>query len=337
MRRRFILGGGLLLGVVLLLAACSDRGGDASEPCVAVGESGTCAVDGYPDRPYLAFVPTGYDGGPVPVVVELHGGGGKADPTSTCPRGDVDDPLCLHGVGEAEGFVTVYPNGYSPRSLLALRTWNAGGGVGGWNCSSGKSCENGIDDVAYLDAVLGDLSRRLNVDSSRVYVTGLSNGAAMSHRLACERSDVFAAIVAVAGSNQYSTGADCSPSRPVPVMQIHGTDDPCWTFDTSGRACLTSQDLKLGAVESAEVWARTNGCGSGTDGPIVDDQPDRTAVQRRTWSRCDGGVEVVVLSVIGGGHTWPNGDPGLGRIAGEISTEIDSSTVWRFMKQWSIG
>jgi polyhydroxybutyrate depolymerase len=174
------------------------------------------------------------------------------------------------------------------------------------------------------------------VDASRITVTGHSNGAAMSHRLACERADVFAAIVANSGSNQYSTGAPCEPARPISVMQIHGTDDPCWTYETSGRACLTSQDLKLGAVESVEGWAATDGCSTKDEGAVIDNEPDKTAIQSTTWSGCDGGTEVVLLTVIGGGHTWPNGDPGLGRVVGEISTEIDSGTIWEFLSRWSL-
>lgn len=312
--------------------------GDAEAACTKAGESGTCEVDGYPERPYVAFLPSSFDGiTALPVVLELHGGGGKVAPHSTCPGGDESHTLCLHGVGETEGFITVHPNGTGFRPLRQLRTWNAGGGLDGWNCASGKACEQGIDDLSYIDAVLDDLGSWTEVDETRIYVTDLSNGAAMSHRLACERSDVFAAVVAVAGSNQFATSAPCEPERPVPVMQIHGTDDPCWTFETSSRACLGSTGRISGALESVEGWARINGCTDFVEEPISDVKPDATAVQTAIWSACDGGVEVSLLTVHGGGHTWPNGDPGLGRVVGEISTEIDSSTIWEFMSQWTLG
>ncbi len=202
----------------------------SAAPCAEQGESHSCELTGYPDRPYDVFVPTSYDPGkPIPVVVAFHGGGGTSRNavTMSCPGGDVDDAECLHAIGEQEGFVTVYPNGTGFPPVRRLRTWNAGGGADGWNCTSGKACANDVDDLAYVDRLLEGLSSWLNVDRTRVYATGLSNGAALSHRLACERAETFAAIAAVAGSNQFSTAAPCEPERPIAVLQVHGTEDPC--------------------------------------------------------------------------------------------------------------
>jgi polyhydroxybutyrate depolymerase len=250
--------------------------------------------------------------------------------------GDELDPLCLHGVGETEGFVTAYATGHGRPRLAGLRTWNAGGGNDGWYCSSGKACDDNSDDVGYLDTVLEDLESWLEIDTSRVYVTGLSNGAAMSHRLACERADTYAAIVAVAGSNQFATSAPCEPERPVPVMQIHGDAEPCWRFATSDTACLESEGRRLGARDSVQTWVGANRCESSAVGPVIDEAPDDTSVQSTTWTGCSDGVEVVLLTVIGGGHTWPSGDPSLGRRVGAISGEIDSATVWEFLSRWSL-
>jgi polyhydroxybutyrate depolymerase len=79
--------------------------------------------------------------------------------------------------------------------------------------------------------MLDHLVAWLNIDTGRVYFTGLSNGGAMSHRIACELSDRVTAIAAVGGANQFSTAAPCDPQLPVAVMQIHGTEDPCWTYE----------------------------------------------------------------------------------------------------------
>jgi polyhydroxybutyrate depolymerase len=327
---------GLGLLLLLILSGCA-RDDASGEGCAKAGGSGTCEVDGFGDRPYVVFLPSSFDPAEqIPVVLGLHGGGGRAAPHLTCPGGDESDPLCLHGVGESEGFITVYPNGTGFRPLRGIRTWNAGGGADGWNCSSGKACEQAVDDLGYIDAVLADLSRSATLDTNRIYATGLSNGAAMSHRLACERSDVFAAVVAVAGSNQFATAAQCEPSRPISVMQIHGTADPCWEYETSDRACLGSNGRKMGALESSEGWAEINGCTDHVEGLITDAEPDATSVQVATWSACEGRVEVSLLTVHGGGHTWPNGDPGLDRLVGEVSTEIDSSTIWEFMSRWTL-
>jgi polyhydroxybutyrate depolymerase len=256
----------------------------------------------------------------------------------SCPGGDADDPGCLHGVGERAGFVTVYPNGTGFPPLPRLRTWNAGGGTDGWNCASGKACERDVDDLAYVDRLIEDLSAWLNIDRSRVYATGLSNGAAFSHRLGCQRAGTFAAIAAVAGSNQFSTGEPCTPGRPVPVLQVHGTDDPCWSYETSDARCIGSGGDKLGALESVTGWAERNDC---TGSPEVEELPDlqddgtRTVATR--WSNCADDVEVLLLTVQGGGHTWPNGSPALSvERVGRVTGDWGSEELWAFLSRFTL-
>src|SRR5207245_11747467 len=85
---------------------------------------------------------------------------------------------------------------------------------------------------SYFRALLDDLSQTVNVDASKVYATGMSNGSAMVHRLACELADRIAAIAPVAGGNQLSAVSSCNPPRPVPVIEFHGTADPAWPYGT---------------------------------------------------------------------------------------------------------
>src|SRR5690606_6342607 len=84
------------------------------------------------------------------------------------------------------------------------------------------------DDVGFLKAVIADLGRRLRIDASRVYATGMSNGGMMAYRLACEASDVFRGIAAVAGTDNTR---NCRPARPVPVLHIHARDDDRVLFE----------------------------------------------------------------------------------------------------------
>lgn len=308
--------------------------------CVSPGESGSCDLDGYPDRPYEVFVPDSYEPGTaMSLVMAFHGGGGSSrnGATMSCPDGDVNDAGCLHGIGDKEGFVTVYPNGSGFLPLKRLRTWNAGGGSDGWNCASGKACTNDIDDLSYVDSLLEDLGSWLNIDQSRIYATGLSNGAALSHRLACQRAGTFAAIAAVAGSNQFATGATCDPVEPVAVLQVHGTEDPCWSYETTDARCIGSGGEKLGAVESMTGWVDVLGC---SEEPIESDLPDDAQDGMRTvstrWTGCDGGTDVLLLTVIGGGHTWPSGSPGLSeRRVGPITLDWGSELLWDFLSQYT--
>jgi polyhydroxybutyrate depolymerase len=311
-----------------------------AQPCDGDGTWGQCSVEGYDDRPYEFFVPSSYrQQTPIPVVVQLHGGGGQAGGAipRTCQDGDTDSPACLHNIAEREHFVVVYPNGSGFGLLPNVRTWNGGGGVDGYNCTSGKACRRGVDDIAYLSAVLDNLESWLHVDKSQVYFTGASNGAAMAHRVACEMSDRVAAIAAVAGTNQFAATADCNPTSPLSVMQIHGTDDPCWVYETADAGC--SEDgggLRLGVAESTSAWVQRLGCNPEPEvEQLPDPNDDGATTTRTTWSGCSGGTEVQLMTVNGGGHTWPSGQPGVNvQIVGTVTTDWDSNLIWEFLSRF---
>ncbi len=227
-----------------------------------------------------------------------------------------------------------YPNGTGFFPLPNIKTWNAGGG-GDFNCASGRACEEKVDDIAYFNAMLDDLSTWLNVDTRRVYFTGLSNGAAMSHRVACELSERVTAIAAVGGANQFATTAVCDPQYPVAIMQVHGTADPCWTYEASTDACLDdSGGIKIGAQESTTGWVDRLHCSTPPETDLLPDViDDGTTTTRAVWSACDGQTLVQLLSVEGGGHTWPSGDPFLTeRIVGRVTGDWDTSVVWEFFE-----
>jgi len=284
------------------------------------GAAVSCKVPGFVHRPYDIHLPEDYTSArPVPVILAIHGGGGnsRGAARTACPRGEIDSPDCLHAMATREGVAVVYPNGTGARLAPNVRTWNAGGGANGWQCVSGRACKDGVDDIAYFRALLADLSRWVTVDPRRVYATGLSNGGAMSHRLACQMADRIAAIAAVGGANQYSTTAVCAPSHPVPVLQIHGTADPCWAYDGGKTACAQRNDMaKISVDASMRVWATINGCGSAQiPVPMASEAQIRT--ERITWAGCR--AETTLIRVVGGGHVWPGGWPYFGeRVIGPM-------------------
>ncbi|HEY8078657.1 MAG TPA: hypothetical protein VIF62_31215 [Labilithrix sp.] len=318
----------------LLAISCSGRGALEASPTVHTnaarpGERRECAMPGWDDRGFTLEVPRSWNGAsPLPLVVAFHGGGGNrgAAESVTCPGGDRASAGCLSAVALAAGFAVVRPDGTGSRLLARLRTWNAGGGKDGWNCTSGRACKDGVDDVRYFDALLVEIGKQIPIDPKRIHATGLSNGAAMSHRLACERADRIASIVAVGGSNQHAaTGGACAGG--VPVLEIHGTEDPCWTYATSSEACLGDGGKKVGVAESMEGWRLRNGCSAETDEtPLADRDPsDGTHATLVRWRGCRASVELV--RVDGGGHTWPNGDPyfserRIGRVTHDFGSEV---------------
>ena len=305
-------------------AACGG-GADPTPPVGASGPAGalasgiadaTFAVAGWPDREVDLVLPASHVcGEPIAVVVALHGGGGNKEGMRklACLDGDLASPECLHRVAAAAGMAVVFPNGTNALGgkLLnpnGVRTWNAGGGQNGFICVSGGACTAGIDDVAYVRALLADLAKRIAVDPKRVFVTGLSNGAAMSHRLACQAADAFAAIAPVAGENQFAL-AGCAPSQPVAVLDIHGTLDACWPYAGGAGGCLQS-GLYVSVASTLAGWAARNGCGptpTATALAPIAGVNDGTSVVRHAYPGCVAGGSLEHLEVVGNGHFWPRG------------------------------
>lgn len=194
-------------------------------------------------RPYQSRVPSSYDGTrALPLVVLLHGYSASGLVQAAY--------FGFNTLYESRGFLLAYPDGTIDRNRQ--RFWNA----------TNACCDFGgtrVDDVAYLTAVIDDMAARYRVDPRRVYLVGHSNGAFMSHRMACDRAPRIAAIAALAGS-QWNDPARCVPAEPVSVLQMHGTTDPTIRFDggsTAGGAAAQYPSAR----DSVASWARLNRCG----------------------------------------------------------------------------
>ena len=304
-------------------------------------QNGIATTTRWAKRPFIVHLPPAYNGTvPFPVVIDLHGGAGsmEAARATTCPNGNLNDPGCLDRVADCEGFITVYPNGTGKQMFPNLRTFDAGGGADGYECVSGFACDSKVDELRYFSDMLDTLEKTYTIDPARIYVTGHSNGGAMAQRLACELSDRIAAIAPIAGGNQFAALDYCSPVRPVPVLEIHGTDDRCWPYRGGAQTCLgpLSSRVYVPIPGTLEAWAARNGC---QPAPLVENLPDvdrtdGTTVTRFTFLQCANGGDVVHLRVNGGGHTWPGGSAALPPvIVGRVSREFSANRVmWEFFK-----
>lgn len=309
-------------------------GFDPLERCGATsgvaGDAIDCPMPGYLDRAFTLHLPAGFDGStPLPLIYAFHGGGGNRRTADgvTCPGGDLDDPACLTAKATAAGYAVVLPDGTGTRPIRNVRTWNAGGGTGDLQCVSGAACKSGVDDMAYLDDVQAEVERIAPVDQARIYATGLSNGAAITHRLACERPARMAAIAPVGGNNQFAAGGGACPGG-VALMQLHGTEDPCWKFEDSREACAQRDDkLKIGVDTSMEGWRARNGCDpTTTETAIADTADDGTTSTRIRFDGCDADTELIRID--GGGHTWPQGHQYLGEgTVGRVAQDFDGDDV----------
>lgn len=290
----------------------------------------------WPNRPYDMHIPSGYDASrPTPVLLVLHGGGASSENAAklTCPGGNLNSPKCLNKLADKEGFIVVYPNGTSRPLFPNLRTWNAGGGEKGYLCVSEYACENKINDIKYFKDLFSDLSKTINMDRTRVYSTGMSNGAAMSHRLACELSDWIVAIAAVGGGNQFSAVAQCKPSQLVSVLEIHGTSDPAWPYN--GGSGIREGGNFYAVSDTVSGWVLRNKCSLG---PIKGNMPnmvnDGTTSVKESYLNCIKNGEVSLITVNNGGHTWPQGNQYLpeGSI-GKTSQDFNANEIiWQFFK-----
>ena len=272
----------------------------------AAGSRSYHLSDGTRDRMYLLYRPASLDNRkPVPLVIVLHGGFGSADQAESSYHWDA--------LADQQGFVVAYPDGIR-------RSWNAGG----FCC--GTALRDNVDDVGFLTRLIDAVSKAGNIDPQRVYLTGMSNGAAMTYRYACEGTYPIAAIGPVAGSFSYS----CSRAHPVSVMAIHGLDDENVPF-------AGGQGTKGMTKGSWVPVPRTLGLFRSAD----DCQPPashKEGLVQTSTSNCRQGREVVLVTIDGAGHQWPGGKSKTGFVVQMLgldppSTAMDATaTLWSFFQ-----
>lgn len=290
---------------------------------VAPGDRISCVVPGQVDRGFDLAIPASWDGvSPLPLVIAYHGGGGnrEAARSVTCPGGDLGNAGCLDVMANARGYAVVSPDGTGTRPLRDVRTWNAGGVR---YCASGAACVRGIDDIGYTDDLLDEVAKAIPIDPDRIHATGISNGGAMTYRLACERPELLASIVAVAGANQFADdGGACGV---MPVLHIHGTEDPAWLFE--GGSGGIDKGIKTSVAETMAGWTERNGCqGTFVETAIEDRDPgDGVTSVRRVFDGCAQSTELIIED--GAGHTWPDGfqffgEDRIGRVTHDFGNEV---------------
>ncbi len=298
------------------LAGNGGAGGCGPAPLMP-GVSQITVTGGGADHPVRVFVPSSFDGMPMPAVLNWHGLGSNGD-----------DQAAYSGyeeLAEEQGFLVVHPTGVA-----------AAGGPTSWQLAPDAGV--GRDDVAFAATLIDELVADWCAEPKRIYSTGMSNGGYFTTRLLCELSDRVAAGVSVAGLFHPD---GCAPTRPVPLLAFHGTDDDVVPYE-GGDSVLLGDDAVPPALAALfaqsirveyEEFVAANGCTLTAADTFIDSE-----IVIHTYEECDGGFAMALFEVTDGGHTWP-GSPlrdvtdGLGYTTGRVEATRDG---WVYMREFSL-
>ena len=272
-------------------------------------------VDGM-SRQYLVFAPKGFDK-PLPVVLAFHGGGSNARQMERYTR--------LNDLAAKEGFLVVYPEAVEGN-------WNDGRGIAGV-----RAQQENIDDVKFVRHIVDRISKVYKIGRSRVFCTGISNGAFMSHRLATEASDLITAIAPVVGGMAPAVANEFHPAYSVSILIIQRDADPL--VPIRGGMVGFPMGRKRGQVvpteETITLYLRRNGNqGEPTVTTLDRDDKDGTSIEIRKYPDGPGDVKTQVYIVRNGGHTWAGRPLYLPEmLIGKSSQEFSATEViWEFFK-----
>ena len=258
----------------------SDNDNLFNETCIDTSRSGMKRCDlkhDNLDRFYYIYTPTNLDSNEsIPVLFAFHGYGSSAmrhlNYTNYFPLAD------------SNNFIVIYPQGATTATLSTH--WN----VGGWTSKST------IDDLDFVETIIGLIKDKIQIDETRIYSSGMSNGGYMGYHLACNLSNKFAAIVSVTGSMTNDTYNDCNPTHPTPILQIHGLLDFVVPYDgNSGSKSIP---------DVIDYWVNYNSCISDPETVIRYD--DYSLIVYDTYTSCLNNVNIKLILHPEMGHDWPS-------------------------------
>jgi polyhydroxybutyrate depolymerase len=243
-------------------------------------------------RNYLLHIPANFSPAKKsPLVLVIHGAFSTAK--------QIEKQSGFSALSDQEGFLVAYPNG-AFGLIGVLQHWNAG------HCC-GKAATDDVDDVGFLVKVIEDIRGRFNVDPSRLYMVGFSNGGMLTYRFAAEQTNVLAAAAPMAAALGGKPSSEAPywetplPQAPLPVIIFHGRDDPIVPYD-GGRSPRRGGEREYASVEaSVAFWVETNRCDSRPE----TEELNNGRVIRQIWSDRRDHNDVVLFTIEEWGHEWP--------------------------------
>jgi polyhydroxybutyrate depolymerase len=284
---------GLPLLLILIFAASASLLNQTNGSLVSSGQK----------REYLLHVPPKYDRArPTALVISIHG-------AALWPAAQMKTSQ-WNKVADEQGFIVVYPSGTGFPRIFPME---------------GAAL---TADVKYISDLIDTLEASYNIDPTRIYADGFSNGGGMAFALSCTLSDRIAAVGVVAGA-QLLPWSWCTDSRPVPMIAFHGTADPIVPYG-GGTTWKSPTNMPFPSVVNwAASWARRNRCGAEAEESTV-----AAHVSRLEYAKCADDATVVLYTVGGGGHSWPGGRPIAEWWVGPTSHEVDATgLMWAFFRE----
>ena len=271
------------------------------ETCIETNRVGMKKCDLSHDninRFYYIYTPNNLDTNEsIPVLFAFHGYGSSALRPLSYTN--------YFSLADSENFVVIYPQGATTPTLSAH--WN----VGGWTSKSP------IDDLDFVDTVISLIKDKMQIDETRIYSSGMSNGGYMGYHLACNLSSKFAAIASVTGSMTNDTFNDCNPMHPTPILQIHGLLDFVVPYNGNGGS--------KSIPDVIDYWVNYNSCSLDPETLIKYD--DYSLIVYDTYTSCLNNVNVKLILHPEMGHDWPSTQ----------SYNVNASfEIWNFVSKYNI-
>ncbi len=318
-----------ILALLVILALMLPVAGPVAASQGAITLPSNWMMYGGYNRTYGYYIPSSYNGSEsVPLVFSFHGLGSS---------GQGQEYLSSFAeLAEAEGFIAVFPDstnipGYHPILINlpgATIQWNLGG-------PGSMQYNYDVDDLGFISTLVDTFKNTYNIDASRVYATGMSDGALFSHYVAMMLPGIFAGIAPVCGQmtlNVYPYDFDLDVGCPVTVVMIHGTADPVVPYDgIAGATASVNQTIAY--------WRDADNTTTGPVETVFDGYPDDpTVITRYVYGGGTNGTEVVLYKVDGGGHTWPGSyQYAPESYIGKTSYEVNATQeIWNILKEHSL-
>lgn len=280
---------------------CYEEGGGSINKTIIVGGI---------ERSYNVYRPTVPLSQKLPVMIVLHGGLGNADFIEKSTR--------MNSVADTGPFMAVYPNGTGGRlgGMKDRRTWNAG------KCC-GRAVDENVDDVLFIQKMIDDLASSYAIDTARIYITGMSNGAMLAYRVACEIPERIAAIIPVSGTLAIDS---CEKGAGVPVMHIHGDQDENVQYMGGGGSKSLAGVSHRSIPDTVKMMTQSRQCSP----PVVQ---DRDNIVTSSYV-CERGAPFTLVVIKGGSHEWPGGQRRHKSTTSGVNYSA-SEQAWKFAQQFS--